>query len=411
MQFVEEESGDEESDLDELYGDKNEINSDTNISCESSESEKENDDPNANENANLIARRKHRRKQLTYTRLVNSIDSSLSEENFDRIELPTQEKTIIGIILSQNKKKNTEVKFTNQPTKTAGRQSSRDVISNKPGLSAKSNGIENELQAFQLLFTDDILDIIVSHTNKRIDASIGEIPQDTLQNGKYPHLKPVDRIYVLSVIGLMYLRGLYGLNKHDVRLLSSHDHGIPIFGATMSILRFLFIMRYFSFDDVNTREQRWKNDRFAALRQVFEMCNKNFGEALVPVDYISLDEILYSARTQVSFKQYNPDKPAKYGVLFKSLNSARYPYTYQTHVYSGKPEEVTNESLYVQGTINCIKYLVEQHQKCHSLKGRNITMDKLYTSLEIADWLSARNITMVGTFQKNPVKRQGRTFQ
>ena len=255
------------------------------------------------------------------------------------------------------------------------------MISNKPGLSAKSNGVENELQAFQLFFTDEILDIIVSHTNKRIDASIGEIPPDTLQNGKYPHLKLVDRIDVLSVIGLMYLRGLYGLNKHDVRTMFSHDRGIPIFGATMSRLWFLFIMRHFSFDDVNTREQRWKNDRFAALRQVFEMCNKNFGEALVPVDYISLDETLYPARTQVSFKQYNPDKPAKYGVLFKSLNSARYLYTYQTHVYSGKPEEVTNESFYVQGTINYITYLVEQLQKCHSLKGRNITM--------------------VGTFQKN----------
>ena len=128
--------------MDELYGDETKINSDTNISSESSDSEKENDDPNANENANLIARRKHRRKQLTYTRLVNSIDSSLSEENFDSIGLPTQEKTIIGIIPSQNKKKITEVKFTNQPTKTTGRQSSRDVIPNTPGLSAKSNGMK-----------------------------------------------------------------------------------------------------------------------------------------------------------------------------------------------------------------------------------------------------------------------------
>ena len=112
---------------------------------------------------------------------------------------------------------------------------------------------------------------------------------------------------------------------------------------------------------------------------------------------------MYPARIQVSFKQYNSGKPAKYGVLFKSLNSARYPYTYQTHVYSGKPEEVTNESFYVQGTINYIKYHVEQLQECYSLKGRNITMDRFYTSLEIADWLSARNITMVGTFQKNRV--------
>ena len=113
-----------------------------------------------------------------------------------------------------------------------------------------------------------------------------------------------------------------------------------------------------------------------------------------------MDGTLCPARTQISFKQYNSDKPAKYGVLFKSLNSTRYPYTYQIHVYSGKPEEVTNESFYVQGTINYIKYLAEQLQKSHSLKGRNITMDRFYTSLEIVDWLSARNITMVGTFQK-----------
>ena len=31
LQFVEEESGEEESDLDELYGDENDISSDTNI--------------------------------------------------------------------------------------------------------------------------------------------------------------------------------------------------------------------------------------------------------------------------------------------------------------------------------------------------------------------------------------------
>ena len=30
-------------------------------------------------------------------------------------------------------------------------------------------------------------------------------------------------------------------------------------------------------------------------------------------------------------------------------------------------------------------------------------MDRLYTSLDIADWLSAQNITMGGTFRKNCV--------
>ena len=36
----------------------------------------------------------------------------------------------------------------------------------------------------------------------------------------------------------MYFRGLYGLNQHDIRLPFSDVRGIPVFGATMSRLRF-----------------------------------------------------------------------------------------------------------------------------------------------------------------------------
>ena len=406
LDFVDQESGDEDSDLDELYGvdDESEINDvDPN---ESSDSDLDEDLEAAElRNNNPFARREHRRKQLTYTRRVHSIDTSLCEDNFEPVELPVERKTIVGFVPSLTKKKGDkeEVKFVNQPTKTTGRQSSRDVIPNRPGLAEKAKDIENEIDAFRVFFDDNIIDTIVTNTNKRINMSIEKIPVETVESGKFPHIKPIDRIDLLATIGLMYFRGLYRGNQHSVNLLFSPDRGIPIFGATMSRLRFQFITRHLSFDDIDTREERWRKDKFAAMRDVFELCNKNFGEALVPEDYISLDETLYPTRTQVSFKQYNPDKPAKYGVLFKSLNCARYPYTYQTHVYSGKPEVTEGNRYYVQGTINYIKYLVENLEKCHRLKGRNITMDRLYTSLEIAEWLSKRNITMVGTFQKNRV--------
>ena len=44
-------------------------------------------------------------------------------------------------------------------------------------------------------------------------------------------------------------------------------------------------------------------------------------------------------RNQVAMKQYNPSKPAKYGLLFKSLNDGRFPYTYNSLVYAGKPQQ------------------------------------------------------------------------
>ena len=58
---------------------------------------------------------------------------------------------------------------------------------------------------------------------------------------------------------------------------------------------------------------------------------------------MSLDETLYPMKNQIGFKQYNPDKPAKYGMLFKSLNSAGIPYLHRTVVYSSKPEGEANE--------------------------------------------------------------------
>ena len=60
---------------------------------------------------------------------------------------------------------------------------------------------------------------------------------------------------------------------------------------------------------------------------------------LAPGDYLSLDETLYPMRTQISFKQFNPSKTVKYGLLFKSVNAARYPYTLISSPYSGKPTE------------------------------------------------------------------------
>ena len=53
---------------------------------------------------------------------------------------------------------------------------------------------------------------------------------------------------------------------------------------------------------------------------IFEEFNKNCGKFLVPNDYLSLDDTLYSTKTQISFKQFNPSKPAKYGMLYKSIN-------------------------------------------------------------------------------------------
>ena len=48
-----------------------------------------------------------------------------------------------------------------------------------------------------------------------------------------------------------------------------------------------------------------------------------------------------------------------------------------------------------------MKYLVQNFQNYVDLQGRNISFDRLYTSVSLAQWLLSQNITCVGTLQSN----------
>ena len=101
-----------------------------------------------------------------------------------------------------------------------------------------------------------------------------------------------------------------------------------MFSAVMSRNRFAFILHSLSFDDEITCAKRWNKVSFTAIREFFEKFINQHMLVLAPGDYLSLDETLYPMRTQTSFKQFSPSNPAKYGLLFKSVNATRYPYSF-----------------------------------------------------------------------------------
>ena len=173
-----------------------------------------------------------------------------------------------------------------------------------------------------------------------------------------------------------------------------------MFSAVMSRNRFAFILHNLSFDDESTRAERWKKDRFTAIREFFEKFNNQCMLVLAPGDYLSLDETLYPMRMQISFKQFKSSKPAKYSLLFKSINPARYPYTFISSPYSGKPTEERRQ-YYIQGTEAVVHYLIGTLSTNSSLTGRNISFNRLHTSIPLAKWLLEKRITCIRTMQLN----------
>ena len=247
-------------------------------------------------------------------------------------------------------------------------------------------------------FTNGMLESIVRFTNKRIQTARQAFLQISAPLQSFT--RDTDVIEMRAFIGLLYLRGLAGLNNHNIAHLYHPTMGPPHFGATMGKNRLQFLYACISFDDFDTREQRWKNDRFAAIRELFETFNKNCSKCILPEEYLCIDETLYPTRNKISFRQYNPSKPAKYGLLFKLINAVTYTYTHCIIPYCGKPTEEPT-TYYVKGVEDTVKYLVQNLQDHVDVQGRNITFDHYYTSVSLAEWLLSHNISCVGTFQSN----------
>ena len=134
----------------------------------------------------------------------------------------------------------------------------------------------------------------------------------------------------------------------------SDSHGHPIFTATVFKNCFRVLYQCISFDDYSTSTEHWEADHFATVRKLFELFSQNCGLELIPDDLLSIDETLYPMKNRISFKQFNPNKPVKSGLLFKSINGARYPYSFVSTQYCGKPKNKPTEE-YKQGTFEVTK--------------------------------------------------------
>ena len=67
---------------------------------------------------------------------------------------------------------------------------------------------------------------------------------------------------------------------------------------------------------------------FVCIRDFFETVNKKNASMSSLSPYLATDEIFYPYRGSIGINQYNPSRPAKYGLLYRSLCDAVVLYTY-----------------------------------------------------------------------------------
>ncbi|GBP31074.1 PiggyBac transposable element-derived protein 4 [Eumeta japonica] len=166
----------------------------------------------------------------------------------------------------------------------------------------------------------------------------------------------------------------------------------------MSEQRFKFLTRALRFDNIEDRHDRAVIDKHAPIREIFDLILINFQKHFVPSAEMTLDEQLLAFRGRCAFRQYIPNKPAKYGIKVFALVDVHYPYTFNLEIYAGQQPEglfrLSNEKHDV--VMRMARPVLGKHL--------NITMDNWFSSQRVAKQLFQNGTTMVGTMRRDKRK-------
>ena len=146
------------------------------------------------------------------------------------------------------------------------------------------------------------------------------------------------------------------------------------------------------------------HDRLFKIREVTDMFVESWQQHYYPDREISVDETVIGFSGTVSFLQYNPNKPHKWGMTVWSVAEPTTGYVYGWDVYTGKthvrdPRTLNNDG---RGAIHWITW--DLLTKCQLLnKGHHVYMDNYFSSPTLFEDLADANTGACGTLRKNRV--------
>lgn len=237
------------------------------------------------------------------------------------------------------------------------------------------------LESWTLLFPDEMLEVVVKHTNEEINRIFVNISNQT-----YHYVTNLTEMK--AFIGLLYFAGIQrDRYKNTVNMWKESRCGL--YRAVMSRNRFVFMCSCIRFDDKTTRAERQNTDRFAAFREIWSMFIENCKKYYTPLQNCTIDEQLLGFRGKFFAKVYIKNKPDKYGIKILCLNDSKTYYMLNATLYLGTvPVRMESVPTY---------YVRELSTPIHG-SGRNIICNNWFSSIELIDIMKNKFfLTIVGT--------------
>ncbi|XP_058873952.1 piggyBac transposable element-derived protein 4-like [Acipenser ruthenus] len=263
-----------------------------------------------------------------------------------------------------------------------GRRAAQNVLTETSGPTpyAKRN-INSILSAFHLLIDMRML----HHIQRCTVAEAHRIQNDDSWAMSLEELE--------AFIAILYVRGAYGGKSLYLESLWSTQWGIAFFIETMSRNRFREILRFLSFDFRGTRRARLQTDKFALASEIWNGFIENSIACYKPGENLTVDEQLFSTKARCRWTQYMPNKPDKFGIKFWLAVDVDSKYVVNGYPYLGKDDTCPAGQRLGD---NVVLRLMEPYLG----KGRNVTTNNFFTSLQLAKKLKKKKTSLVGTVNK-----------
>ena len=180
---------------------------------------------------------------------------------------------------------------------------------NLPGPHGIAVGVMDPLKCFHLFLSHELYDDILAQSNLYAQQ------QRAAKNDTSPW-KPITKDELMVYIGMNIAMGVISLPKLDQYWSTDPILPHPWFHTVMSHDRFREILQYIHVID-NTQAPSRSNpnyDKLRKIRPLITALEKNCRELYSPHQQLSVDESIIGTKSRLSFIQYMPAKPVKWGV-------------------------------------------------------------------------------------------------
>jgi hypothetical protein len=268
----------------------------------------------------------------------------------------------------------------------------RNVVHVHPGPTNNARLASHPIECFKLFFTPDIMQEILIHTNEEIARK--KVKYSRVTDGS---LKEVTLDELDALFGILFLSAALKDNHLATRLMFDTSYSGSRYRATFSERRFCFLLDCLRFDQKESREERKKADKLAAISCIWNMLIVNCKKNYIASPYVTIDEQLVGFRGKCPFRMYIPSKPNKYGIKIVMMCDNNTKYMLNALPYLGKGT--------VKGQMSVADFFVNELVEPIIGTNRNVTMDNWFTSVPLAEkLLKEKKLTVIGTIKKN--KRQ-----